>query len=287
MAHFPEAYQHCAALLRERDPDRFFASLFVPQAARGGVQAIHAFSDDLAGIRDAIRDPMAGEIRLQWWREALTGEGRGEVSAHPVAAALIDTIERFNLPPQALLQMIDARSFDLYDDPMPSMASLEGYAGETASLPMRLAALVIAGGTDPGGADAAGHAGVALSVTGLLRAFPWHARRGQVFLPMDRLTALGVTRDTALSGSIVPELNIVLAEMRKTVRRHITAFGAHLADVAPEVRAAFLPVALCEGYLRRMERPSYDPYRTLIDRPQWRKQWTLWYAARQWARAAP
>jgi phytoene synthase len=43
---------------------------------------------------------------------------------------------------------------------------------------------------------------------------------------------------------------------------------------------ALLPVALVRAYLARMERADYDPFRTPVDVPQWRKQWLLWRAAR-------
>ncbi|HUB64854.1 MAG TPA: phytoene/squalene synthase family protein, partial [Methylocella sp.] len=46
---------------------------------------------------------------------------------------------------------------------------------------------------------------------------------------------------------------------------------------------AFLPVCLCEPYLRLMEKPSYDPFKTVIELPQWRRQWILWRASSRWS----
>ena len=47
---------------------------------------------------------------------------------------------------------------------------------------------------------------------------------------------------------------------------------------------AFLPVALVPGYLAVMERPDYDPFKAVVDVPQWRRQWVLWRAARRYSR---
>jgi phytoene synthase len=47
---------------------------------------------------------------------------------------------------------------------------------------------------------------------------------------------------------------------------------------------AFLRVALVPGYLAAMERPGYDPFKTTVDVPQWRRQWALWRAGRRYAR---
>ncbi len=72
----PFAQSHCEALVREGDPDRYLATLFAPAAARPHLFALYAFSLTVARVREAASNPMAGEIRLQWWRDALQGEAR-------------------------------------------------------------------------------------------------------------------------------------------------------------------------------------------------------------------
>ncbi|MFD0937094.1 phytoene/squalene synthase family protein, partial [Methylobacterium trifolii] len=160
------ALRHCEALVRAGDPDRYFATLFAPEPFRPHLFALYAFSLTIARVREAASNPMAGEIRLQWWRDALQGEARGDVKANPVAAAVEDAIVRRRLGRQPFVDLIDARVFDLYDDPMPRLNDLEGYCGETASALFRLASLVLGDGSEPGGAAAAGHAGVAYGITG-------------------------------------------------------------------------------------------------------------------------
>src|SRR5215213_4875844 len=169
------AYSACESLVRESDPDRYFAALFAPAEKRPHLYALYAFNLEIARVREAVSDPMLGDIRLQWWRDALQGEARGDVRANPVAAALDETIVRFRLPRASLVDLIDARVFDLYEDPMPGLNDLEGYCGETSSSLIQLAGIVLSDGAESATADAAGHAGVAYAMTGLLRAFPWHA----------------------------------------------------------------------------------------------------------------
>jgi 15-cis-phytoene synthase len=50
---------------------------------------------------------------------------------------------------------------------------------------------------------------------------------------------------------------------------------------AGKAAPAVLPAALCELYLRQMEKPDYDPLTTIVEIPQWRRQWRLWRAARK------
>jgi len=271
----------CQRLVREQDPDRYFSALFAPLPHRIALFALYAFNAEIARVRDSISEPLPGEIRLAWWREVIEGERREEAGAHPVASALLEAITRYRLPVNAFVRMIEARIFDLYDDPMPSVDELEGYAGDTSSALMRLASIVLADGGEPGGAEAAGHAGVAYAVTGLLRALPFHAHRGQVFVPVSILARNGARRDDILAGRASPAVYAVLRDMRAMARRHLESARAAAGQIAPRAQAAFLPAALCELYLRRMERQGYHPFRTPVEVPQWRRQWALWAAARR------
>jgi phytoene synthase len=164
---------------------------------------------------------------------------------------------------------------------MPTTADLEGYSGETASVLIRLASLVLAEGVNPGGADAAGHGGVAYAITGLLRALPWHVRRGQVYVPRDVLERRGVTRDDIVSGRGGPGLLSALADMRAAARDHLERARKLRPTIPPAIAPAFLPLALVPGYLAAMERRGYDPLRSVVEAPQWRKLGLLWWAARR------
>ena len=123
---------------------------------------------------------LPGEIRLQWWSEVIDGERADEARANPVAAALLATIERYRLSPDKLIDLIEAHRFDLYDDPMASVADLETYASRTSSTLFACATQILAG-TD---AEAVClPAGIAYCLTAMLRAFPQHVARRQLFVP--------------------------------------------------------------------------------------------------------
>jgi phytoene synthase len=276
-----QAYAHCEALTREHDRDRWLAGLFAPAEARSHLYALTAFSYEVGRLREIVREPLAGEMRLTWWREALVDQRRPEVAGHPVAAALNDTISRFHLPVQAFDDLLAARMFDLYDDPMPSLNDFEGYCGETSSALFRLGALVLGGGSDLGGAEAAGHAGVAYATVGLMRALPLTSARGQVYLPADVLARHGVSRADVVERREGPGLRAALAEMRGLARRRLGEAQALAREGPRAIAPAFLPLAFLPLYLARMDRASYAPFGSAIEAPQWRLQWALWRAARE------
>src|SRR3984893_741338 len=124
---------HGEHLVRAGDKDRWLASLFAPADRRPLLHALYAFNLEVARVRELAREPIAGEIRLPWWREVIAGTRPGEAAANPVAAALLETIARYGLPVQTFLDLIEARAFDLYNDPMPSIAAFAGYERRTAS----------------------------------------------------------------------------------------------------------------------------------------------------------
>jgi NADH dehydrogenase [ubiquinone] 1 alpha subcomplex assembly factor 6 len=62
---------YCAQQLRRLDPDRYLTALFAPDRRREGLFALYAFNLEVARAREAVREPMMGLIRLQWWRDAL------------------------------------------------------------------------------------------------------------------------------------------------------------------------------------------------------------------------
>jgi phytoene synthase len=222
---------------------------------------------------------MPGEIRLQWWREVLSGERSGEAASHPVAAALTETVTRFALPPERLIALTEAHAFDLYDDPMLTFDMLDGYLRRTAATVFELATM-ICGVAAPYAAE---RAGLAYGLTALLRGFALHASRRQLFVPIEALEG-GATPEDIFAGQSSPWLVNALGMLRTRARAHLVGFDAQLPHVPAAALPALLPVALVPGYLALMERRDYDPFRTSIDAPQWRRQWTLWRAARRHGR---
>ena len=168
-------YAYCEDLIRRNDQDRWLASLFVPQDRRGRIHALYAFNIEMARAKEAVSEPLLGEIRFQWWCDALEGKNAGDARANPVAAALLDTISRFDLPIAPLLELIQACLRDIYGDWLETVSALETYAEATCSNLFRLATLVLAGDEAVAGLSVSGHAGIAYRITGLIRSLPWHS----------------------------------------------------------------------------------------------------------------
>lgn len=266
--------------LRVTDIDRYLALLLMPEAVQADLATLLLFNAEIAAIRDRIREPLPGEIRLQWWREVLDGERAGEAEAHPLASRLLEMVARRGLPLSPLTGMCEARVFDLYDDPMPDRISYEGYAGETASALLQLSAFLLDADASAKTATASGHAGVAQAVAGHLMLLPISQARGQVFIPGDLLAATGLDRDSLLAGENKTAIEAAIRAFAGFGRDHLVKARKALRDVAPEVCPAYLPVALVEPVLKRAETLGVRCLETSPRPSQWQRQWRLWRAAR-------
>lgn len=265
----PQSAAFVLAELRNHDRDRYLATALLPPGPREAVAALYAFNADIASIRDRAREPAAGEIRLQWWADALAGEGHGNVRQNPLAAALLDVIAEYGLPVPPLSRMIAARRFDLYQDPMPDTASFEGYAGETTSALYQLAAMILNGGRPVETGDAAGHLGVAHALVGHLRAFGYSASQGRFFLPWDVFAVCGVAENDVLSGTESEGLVIGLTRLTELATNHLAKAKAAIAELPRPLRAAFAPIATLPAQLSRLD--LEHPFVGQPDLPDWQK----------------
>lgn len=269
---------HCADLVRTHDFARYASTLFVPSEQRRALLAIYAFNVEISRVREQVSQPLPGEMRLQWWADMLAGAGHGGVEGNPVAAELMLAIRTHRLPVERLSRLIDEHQFDLYNDPMPTMAALEGYINETSSALLSLAAS-IAGEQSDAIEHLARHAGLAQGMAQMIAALPLDASRRQLFVPLQVLESHGSGVEEVFSGKETPKLRAVLGQLVGEARAHLETAFALLRDVPPEVRPVFLPLALVRGELQRMSRADSAPFVPHVT-SRLRTLWTLWRAAR-------
>ena len=273
-----EQAAYCAGLVRTHDFARYASSLFVPATERRGLLALYAFNVEISRVRDTVSQALPGEIRLQWWRDMLEGAGHGGVEGNPVAAELLRTIGQWELPVEPLSRLIDEHAFDLYNDPMPTLAALEGYANDTSAALFALAAGIMAPPSEATD-HLARHAGLAEGFAQVVAALPRDAARRQLFLPLQFLEASGSGEGEVFAGKQTPKMRTALDQLVGEARRHLQTAFALLADVPRSIRPVFLPLALVRHELARMSRADTDPFVPHVP-SRLRTLWTLWRASR-------
>lgn len=78
--------------IRSVDEPRWLSSRYAPMPKRQTLITLYAYYYELARVRVAVSDPTLGQIRFQWWRDALEELSRGEVRQHDVVMAIADGV---------------------------------------------------------------------------------------------------------------------------------------------------------------------------------------------------
>lgn len=262
----------CGRDLQRLDPDRWLTTLFAPDASRPGLFALYAFNAEIARARETVSQPMIGQIRLQWWREAWEGIAAGRPRQHPVVLALHEHCR--HLDPATVLALIDARERDMDDTPFADLAALTDYARATSAPLMKLAVQQLGARASDSAIDAAG---AAYALTGLLRAAPHLLAQHRVLLPLDLLSEQGLSAEATYQTEARAPLHPVFASMAAEAQSQLNK--ARREDVARAALPALLPATLAGVALKALRRRDYDPVAAETAITPLRRQMALLWAS--------
>ncbi len=280
---------YCAALARRLDRDRFLCALFAPSDCREALFTLLAFNQEVARIREAVRDPLLGEIRLQWWRDSIAEiydslHNRKDAAGggHQVLAPLGRAVRLYGLRRSHFEALIDARARDFDNRPPVDEADLVDYATNTSAGLQAMFLQVL--GCSPrdcsqssraAAEKAAGHVGIGWALTGLLRAVAGHGREGRVMLPARLLEGAGLGSDHIPKRGSAGQLSLVVKAVAKRARGHLGRAREERKSVPRHLHAALFPAILADGYLGNLERAGHDPFDPGLERGRLGRQLRL------------
>jgi len=279
-----DAFGYCQEQVKVNDRDRFLATLFATADRRPLLYALYAFDLEIAGLAARLREPLAGELRLQWWREVIEGGRTEEAAGHPVARGLLAAMAQAPLSRDTLLCLLDARGFDLYGEPIASVAEFDAYALAATGNVLKLAAGILGAEDNPVLNAAVAPASAAIACADAAVRFAAEASRGHVSVPLEILVRHGATAADATGGRATPAIIAALAEVRQLGLEHFEAARHAVMRLPVTVRPAFLHVSLVPLFMARAARIGSDPFQATVTIAPWRRQWALWRASRTWLR---
>jgi len=256
-----------ARLVRDFDRERFTTVLFAPPERREALMLLYAFNVEVARMRESVREPMAGMIRLQWWRETLAAAAAASpVDYHPIAAPLGELIRRHGLPLDGFERLLTAREQDLDSTGPADLAAAERYAEESSATLTALALRLL--GAEGEEVFAAGrHVGIAWALVGQVRALGFHLSMGRLTLPESVLRAAGTHGAAVLAGQAPrPALRLAVQAMGDCARAHLGE--SRRIRVSRAALPALLPAVLADGHLQLLERVGWDPFDSRVTRPR-------------------
>jgi phytoene synthase len=208
----------------------------------------------------------------------LLGAGHGGIEGNPVASELLRAIQKFRLPVDRLARLVEEHQFDVYNDPMPTVSALEGYANDTSSALFALAAR-IAGPPSAVTDHLARHAGLAFGFVQAINAMPRDAARRQLFVPLQLLQKHGSGMEQVFAGKQTSQARTAIDELIAAARQHLDTAMALLAEMPQEMRPIFLPLAIVRRDLTRLSRADNDPFVPHF-RSRFSTLWLTWRASR-------
>lgn len=169
----------CARLVAAGDPDRHLATMAAPESDRQRLWPLYAFNLEVARAPWVSSEPLIAEMRLQFWRDALeTMSQAAPPPAHEVAAPLAEVLRGTAVAPASLLEMIEARRWDIDRAPFEDDGALLAYLQATSGRLMWAAAQLLGA---PGQAEpVVRDAGLAAGIASWLAAVPELEARGRV-----------------------------------------------------------------------------------------------------------
>jgi phytoene synthase len=249
-----DAATEVAAIARAGEPDRYLAALLAPAPQREALLALAAFAAELARVPlRVVREPIMGEIRLEWWRKALAS-AEGDAAGHSVADAMRTAIRRHDLPAHLIDDMIDARALEFAAAPFPDDAAVQDFLWRTEGALLALAGRVVGLGTGEEAEDTCRAAGQAYGLARLLLGLPRSLSLGRVPLALSQVAAAGLSAHELLAGAGAAQADALIQANLAQIRGSLAEARRRIGRLPRRVRVAFLPLALVAPYVRQLER---------------------------------
>ena len=255
------SYAECKRLNSLHGKTYYLATLLLPASKRPFVHALYGFAryadeivDDLASTLTAQEK---AEVLRAWSSDVLRGLETGK-SSDLVGRALIDTVQRFDIPHQHFVDFLHSMEMDLTFTEYQTFDDLYEYVYGSAAV-IGLQMVPILGGDTVNSLEAAKNLGVAFQLANFIRDVGEDLDRGRVYLPLQELAEHGVTRQMLEARKLTPEIVSALKFQITRVRQLQKAAepGIALLDKTsqPCIRAAS---ELYCGIVDEVEKIGYD-----------------------------
>ena len=268
------SYLECKRLNSLHGKTYYLATLLLPKAKRPHVHALYGFAryadeivDDLAST---LTIPEKAKVLKVWGEKVLEDIRLGRSDDH-VGQALVDTVQRFNIPIEHFEAFLHSMTMDLSVTEYQTYEDLMEYVYGSAAV-IGLQMVPILGATDPKAYEAAQKLGIAFQLANFIRDVSEDLDRGRIYLPLDDLYAAGVSKEMLAAKKLTPEIKQALIFQIERVRRLQREAAAGIALLDPVSQPCINAASeLYCGIVDEVEKINYEIFTHRAKTSTWRR----------------
>ena len=239
-----ESYLRCRKLNAQHGKTYFLATRLLPPGKRPFVHALYGF----ARYADEIVDDLASTLSPEEKAAALTNWGNQVLadlkvgsSADPIAAALVDTVTRWQIPIAHIEAFLKSMAMDLTVTQYATYSDLYEYVYGSAAV-IGLQMVPILEPISDAAYEPAKDLGVAFQLANFIRDVNEDLDRGRIYLPIEDLTNFGVSVEELKQRKVTPKIRELLkfeiARVRELEQRAIPGIQLLSPASRPCIEAA-------------------------------------------------
>jgi len=261
-----ESYKECKRLNSLHGKTYYLATLLLPKAKRPHVHALYGFAryaDEIVDDLASTLTPQEKSDALQRWSEQLLQDMTQGRSNDHVGRALVDTVQRFNIPIAYFEAFLHSMAMDLSVTEYESYEDLMEYVyGSAAVIGLQMVHVL---GTVDGKKDQAlplaEKLGIAFQLANFIRDVGEDLLRGRIYLPMSELRSFGVSRQSLEKREITPQIIEALKFQIARVRLLQNEADAGIELLSPDSRPCIRAASeLYCGIVDEVEKIDYDVF---------------------------
>jgi phytoene synthase len=262
------AYSYCDGVTAEHSKSFSLASQLLPEEKRSAARALYAFCRTVDDIVDESRVDDRHQ-KLEYWRQVVLHGTFPEDDL--VAAAWVDTINRYHIPLYYALQLIDGVNRDITQTRYQTFDELATYCYGVAST-VGLMSMYIVGFRGEEAVTYAIKLGVALQMTNILRDVGEDFSNGRLYLPREELALYGIRDSDIAVGRVSDAWRLF---MNFQIDRTRTLYKESWPGVKLLEREGQLAIGAAsvfyQGILDTIERNDYDVFNQRASLSAWEK----------------
>jgi phytoene synthase len=236
-----KSYSECKKLNALHGKTYYLATLLLPKNKRPFVHALYGFAryaDEIVDNFDSNLSNSQRRSELEQWSFQMLNDLKTGTSTDHVGRALVDTVNRFDIPIAYFEAFLHSMAMDLDVVEYANFDALSEYVyGSAAVIGLQMVEILgMKKGEEENTRKAAEKLGIAFQLANFIRDVGEDLERGRIYLPMDELAAFNIDREMLERKIVTPQLKLALKDQIERVRKLQSEANAGIKNLSPDSR---------------------------------------------------